>query len=174
MSRKTLSCVALLVCFFFVVGMFVPSIALATGNDETFLVICEGNGCKKPRRGREDRASHIAFTTKKAKELLKEVKDLRGLVKVKSKLTQRKINLKDQEIKLYAMQTKQANKTVSAQGKRIVNLQKKNDSLSKENTKLILDVAKYKGQRSKFLIIGFSVGVGLVLVGGVVIAVVMK
>lgn len=162
--------------FFFLCMMLAPPVAWAKKNNtngETLLLLCTGVGCKYPRRGREDKSTHIAFPIKKGQSLLYEVKSLRTIVKEKGNLQKRKLDLKDNEIRLYKIQLTQAGKTAKAQGKHIADLTKSNKALTGENHKLTQQVAKYRGERYKFMIIGFGIGAGVVLALGITTAVVV-
>lgn len=161
--------------FLFFVGCFCAVIkeSPAKNNlgEKSILLECSTTGCKYPRPGRENNASHIAFTTQKGKSLLFEIKSLRTVVRAKNELQTRKFELKDQEIGLFKVQLVQAEKTATAQGKRIADLTQENRRITGENNRLVGEVAKYRGERYKFMIIGLCIGAGVVLAGGIAVGV---
>lgn len=162
------------IVFFLLIPLCCPHYVFARSSKNTsnsFLLRCDGTGCSEPRRRDEKDATHIAFTLEKGRNLLFEIKNLRTVVQATGALQQRKIELKNQEIALQTMQLSQAQKTVLAQSKRITDLKNENRELTKENQKLASQAAKYRGERFKFMIIGFAVGAGVVLAGGIAVGV---
>jgi len=149
-----------------------PLSAMAA-DESAFLLVCSSMGCKYPKRGKEDRSSHIAFKIEHGKKILKELKTYRAIDKERLRLTGEKELLNNRIKEWYDKERVEANKIADKQSKVIVNLKLENGDLKKKNDKLILDVAKYKGQRYQYLLMGCVIGAGIVIVGGVAVAVVM-
>lgn len=94
---------------------------------------------------------------------------MHAVSKEKIELYQDKLKIKDEIIGWHKVQMKQAYKTVDLQHKKQMLLKQENQKLDKENDALKLDVAKYKGQRFTFLMIG--VGAGVAVTVGVIVGV---
>lgn len=138
------------------------------------LLKCNSSGCKEPRKGREDASTHLAFAIEKAKSLLKDRKQLKNFKLVQKDLIERRSILEKKQSKIYEIQITQADKTIKSQSKKIAIVEQRNTALTKDNQKLNVDVAKYKGERYKFLVIGFGVGVGVAFVVGISAVVYLK
>jgi hypothetical protein len=135
----------------------------------TLLLICDSSGCKEPKTARQKKkATHLGLTIKDGNELLRD-RRLHAISKEKADLYRQKLQIKNEIISWHKIQMKQAYKTVELQHKSQMVLKEENGKLNKENDKLKLDVAKYKGQRFTFLMVGVGVGVGVTL--GVIVGV---
>jgi len=166
MRIETLKRVSLLVLFLF--SFQCLGISSSVFAEETILLVCSGSGnCQKPRRGREDKATHLGFTTKKAKGLLTELKTLRRIDKRKGELQAEKMKVREEQIAFLRSRIEEANKAIEGLGKRSGGLRIKSEKQASEINALTLQVAKERGEKYKFLVIGFGVGVGVAVVLGV-------
>ena len=124
--------------------------------------------CKSAQDG--EYALHIFFPVEKGRLLLKEIKTLR-LQKKRVRLLEDKLTIKDETIALWKLQAEAADRAVQKQQVALAAAGKKAARLEVANNRLTLDLARYKGERYKFLMIGLGVGVGVTV--AVVVAVVI-
>lgn len=163
---KNVRSVSVLSLFFFCfqcVGLYELAHA-----EETILLVCSGSSnCKSPRRGREDKATHLGFTVKKARGLLTELKTLRRIDKREKELQKAKLKTREEQLVFLRSRLSRADTVIANLGKRNGGLKIDKEKLGKDNQALTLQVAKEKGEKYKFLMIGFGVGVGITVVLGV-------
>lgn len=131
--------------------------------ETTILLRCGVGNCVVPRKRDEHKSTHIAFTLQKGKDLLEQVRVLRSVVKAKDDLLQTKVNLKNERIDWLNVRLKQSEKAVNYQREQLVQKSKKLEQVEEKNKELVVEVAKYKGERYMYLAIG--IGTGVVVVG---------
>lgn len=162
--------ISIMTLLLYALHLFDASVALAkTVGERSILLVCSVDGCKYPRRSQD--ATHIAFTIKKGSTLLYEIQARRTIEKEKQDLQDRKIQLKKQELSLYIYQLEQSQRTVKVHEQQIALLRKANRDLTRENQQAAAESAKYKGERFRFMIYGFTIGAGVVLAGGIAVGV---
>lgn len=159
-----------LIIMFFLILVCAPRGVFAEGPEGTILLKCGSGGCNYIKSGQESKANRISFSLQKGRALLSELKDLREQ-KNYSKLLEGKLEIKNRELELFRIQLDQAEKALKKLGIRAADLARLNRELVGKNQQLAEKVAKYKGERFKFMIIGFSIGAGVVLAGGIAVGV---
>lgn len=152
--------------------LYTSSDALEKESLGTFLLRCDGLGCKQTKYGDENNSTHLGFDLERAKGLLKNLREFKGM-QGQVDLYKRKLELRGQEIDIYVLQIKQSKETIGAQAQRISFLEQSEKSLSSLLQTANTEIAKYKGERYKYLLIGFGVGAGVVLASGIVVGVVV-
>lgn len=123
---------------------------------------------------------HLCFPVPTAKEMLTTIKVLRYEKKVEGELVQKKMELKDRQLKLkdekaawYQFQMGKLEKAKSDAFTSAAKFEKELNDMRISHTKLALEAAQYKGDRYKFLVWGLVIGAGTATVVFVAIGVVM-
>lgn len=158
---------------FFMCFLMVPGYSFGQGSSDAVLLICNSLRCKIPNIKNRSKSTHIGFKIEKGKKLLTELRTYRRISKKRDLLKSEREAVAKRIQSWYKLQMNQANKTADKQEKVIVNLKKERNELQKKNNKLVLDVAKYKADRSNYFLVGAAIGAGVVIVGGIATAIII-
>lgn len=172
-----------LFCFLlFFVFMVVPNVCYGQEKKEAApssakSYRAEVGTCKTARPQDEGDAPHIFFPVSDGRDMWKEIALGRvGLQELEA--IKKKMELEQQNTKLWRDQFDAANKTVDAQGKVITDLRARVTqqeaslaALQERNNGLVLEVAKHKGEKYTYLFWGVVGGAATMLVVGVAVAI---
>jgi hypothetical protein len=135
--------------------------------DDTVLLKCNGASCKYSKVKDYDKSTHIALPVLKGKRLIEEVKICRYVDRKKAELLFERSDATKKLISGYENRIKYLNSDIGKYIKHNSLLKKDNIDLIDKNGKLLISVAKHKGERYQYLLIGMGVGAGIVVVAGV-------